>query len=501
MRKRRSIIAVLLVAIMISLLPSSIVFAMGNEETIIKPIEVKKIVQDTKSNNITFKSLGENLNAIGVEKPFVTGISKSSSSIGSYYHAVISLTGLARRGNTVYIKLDDQIASYEIDETNVFGFTIETKSRSLTVQLYSMDKEGNKSDYVTVNLTDSGDTVLNNGTTPTTNFDPGIVASDKRLVKGSSFNPLLGVTAKDKEDGDLTKNITVIENNVDTDTIGEYKVVYQVTDSDKNVVVKEIKISIVESIDVISVSLNKTSVNLIKWGSVTLIPTINPSDAPCKDVTWTSDNIKVAAVDSNGKVTGLAIGEATITVTTKDGNKTATAKVIVDFPTSDWKTHWGASYIRNAMSNGWVSTSETFRPDDDITRAEFVKIVNKAFGYTEKGTLTYTDVKKEAWYYDEVAIAAKAGYISTANSTFRPNDQITREEVAAIVTTIKKNKDNNLDKLSKYQDANLVSLWAKSSVEGAIEAKYMGVNVTKFNPKYNISRAEAVTTLMRVVSK
>lgn len=168
---------------------------------------------------------------------------------------------------------------------------------------------------------------------------------------------------------------------------------------------------------------------------------------------------------------------------------------------SDWKLHWAYKEIRYAMNNRWVNTTNKFRPDDAITRAEFVKIVNKAFGFTVKNTSSsFNDVKPNDWFYNEVLIALKYGYIDSKNTNFRPNDPITREEVAAIITTIKKNKDSNLDKIKKYDDYGLISEWAKSSVEGAVEAKYMGQTSTnKFRPKDNITRAEAVVTLFRIV--
>ena len=61
----------------------------------------------------------------------------------------------------------------------------------------------------------------------------------------------------------------------------------------------------------------------------TLKATITPADAANKEVTWSTDKADIATVDNNGKVKGLAIGEATITVTTVDGNKTASCKVTV----------------------------------------------------------------------------------------------------------------------------------------------------------------------------
>lgn len=95
-------------------------------------------------------------------------------------------------------------------------------------------------------------------------------------------------------------------------------------------------------------------------------------------------------------------------------------------------------------------------------------------------------------------IAIKAGYIDSKNKKFRPNDPITREEVATIITTIKNTKDGKLDKLNKYIDKNQVSEWARSSVEGAIENGYMGKGSNEFKPKHNTTRAETVAILSRI---
>lgn len=76
--------------------------------------------------------------------------------------------------------------------------------------------------------------------------DPVINASDKTISLNSKFDELSGVTATDKEDGDITKNIKVIDNTVDTKVLGEYKVTYQVTDSYGNKVSKTIKVTVSE---------------------------------------------------------------------------------------------------------------------------------------------------------------------------------------------------------------------------------------------------------------
>ena len=80
---------------------------------------------------------------------------------------------------------------------------------------------------------------------------------------------------------------------------------------------------------VTGVTLNVNTLELSIGASETLKATVTPENAANKELTWSSDKAEVASVDANGKVTGKAEGTATITVTTKDGKKTATCKVTV----------------------------------------------------------------------------------------------------------------------------------------------------------------------------
>ena len=84
-----------------------------------------------------------------------------------------------------------------------------------------------------------------------------------------------------------------------------------------------------DSIAVIGVSLDKTSITITVGSTETLTATIEPEDADNQNITWASDNPEVATVNEKGKVTGIKAGKAVITVITEDGEKTATCKVTV----------------------------------------------------------------------------------------------------------------------------------------------------------------------------
>ncbi|EPZ61686.1 LPXTG cell wall anchor domain protein, partial [[Clostridium] sordellii ATCC 9714] len=77
------------------------------------------------------------------------------------------------------------------------------------------------------------------------NSMPVINAEDKTIKVGDKFNPMTGVTAIDKEDGNITKDIKIIEDTVNTSKVGIYKVVYEVTDSQGAKTTKTITVNVI----------------------------------------------------------------------------------------------------------------------------------------------------------------------------------------------------------------------------------------------------------------
>jgi uncharacterized protein YjdB len=103
------------------------------------------------------------------------------------------------------------------------------------------------------------------------------------------------------------------------------------------------KVTVKEKIyPVTGVTLDKTSVELTEGDVTVLTATVTPSNASNKNVYWTSSDQSVATVDNTGKVTAVKRGTALITVTTEDGNKTATCTITVTKPShgvdiGDWE--------------------------------------------------------------------------------------------------------------------------------------------------------------------
>jgi uncharacterized protein YjdB len=116
------------------------------------------------------------------------------------------------------------------------------------------------------------------------------------------------------------------------------------------------------SIPVTGVTVSPTTASVAVGASTNLTATVAPSNATNKTLSWSSSNTSVATVNSSGVVTGVAAGSATITVTTADGNKTATCALTVTTAGSstvyeaESGTYGGGSGIQSASnaSNGQV---------------------------------------------------------------------------------------------------------------------------------------------------
>ncbi|MCR8745465.1 N-acetylmuramoyl-L-alanine amidase [Romboutsia lituseburensis] len=169
----------------------------------------------------------------------------------------------------------------------------------------------------------------------------------------------------------------------------------------------------------------------------------------------------------------------------------------------DINYHWAKDAILKFAAKGYIGgySDDTFRPENYITRAEFVKIVNGVFGlkqFNESKKLKFNDIKTSAWYYNDVCIGVEAGYINGyEDNTFRPNGKITRQEAASIVAKITKLVgDGKLD----FVDNNKISPWARASVDALSDNKIMGgYEDNTFRPQNSITRAEAVSTLERII--
>ena len=142
-----------------------------------------------------------------------------------------------------------------------------------------------------------------------------------------------------------------------------------------------------KSISVESVSLDKTSVELTEGDETTLRATVKPDNASNKGVTWSSSNKAVATV-ADGKVTAIKAGTTTITVTTDDGNMTATCKVTVRAKSiSVESVSLNMNSIELYEGDG-ITLRATVKPDNATNKGVTWSSSNKAVATVADGKVT-----------------------------------------------------------------------------------------------------------------
>ena len=179
--------------------------------------------------------------------------------------------------------------------------------------------------------------------------------------------------------------------------------------------------------------------------------------------------------------------------------------IIPLLPFTDIENHWAKDYIIKASKKSLLKGYEdkTFRPDINITRAEFTSLVCRAFVIESKNyNGEFSDVSESDWYAESVASAVHAGIVSY-DTFFRPQDNITREEICKILAcAIKLTSDDEVseDFELSYTDKDSISEWAKKYVKYLSFKKYItGRSDGRFDGASTATRAEAATVLSKIL--
>ncbi len=216
------------------------------------------------------------------------------------------------------------------------------------------------------------------------------------------------------------------------------------------------------------------------------------------DDDYVSNNNGNAKPIYGGGGAGGGGGFFSTSTTTPSANATNT------FVFSDMTSHWAKADVMSMYNAGIVSgvTANTFEPDRSITRAEFATLIAKGLKLTLETTNDFTDVKADDWFAPYVGAAAKAGIIVGSDGKFRPNDTITREEMAVIIVkayTYLGGKGAN-GAIDNFSDKAQISDWAKAYVDSAASAGLIsGMGDGTFGPKANATRAQAASLVYRVI--
>ncbi len=167
---------------------------------------------------------------------------------------------------------------------------------------------------------------------------------------------------------------------------------------------------------------------------------------------------------------------------------------------TDIEGHWAEANINKLVASGAISgyPDGSFKPDNKITRAEFIKMLVEALKLQVKAGKVFADTDTH-WAKDYISTANANGIVAGYNdTTFGPNDLITREQMAVIVVNTAKLKATTEG--NSFTDEALISHWAKSAVATAKKnAVILGYPDLSFKPLANATRAEAVTVIMKTL--
>ena len=163
---------------------------------------------------------------------------------------------------------------------------------------------------------------------------------------------------------------------------------------------------------------------------------------------------------------------------------------------------WAQEYLDKLVSWGVMrgDIEGNLHSDADITRAEFVTMVNRAYGYDQAGVNPFTDVDLRSWYADDISIAYNVGYFTgTSSTTAAPETGLTREQ-----GTILLGRNMMLESASGevlgYSDSREFSDWSRALIGSASEAGIIsGYPDGTFRPQANITRGEVAAMLVRAL--
>ena len=192
----------------------------------------------------------------------------------------------------------------------------------------------------------------------------------------------------------------------------------------------------------------------------------------------------------NRKVIGilLAVSMIVCMLAVCSFSASAATSPFKDVPAGKWFT----DAVNSCAQKGYVSGYEngTFRPDNKLTRAEMAVIMNKMMNLKDSGSNSFKDVPSGKWYTDAILHCVKAGVMTGYSaSEFGTNDTLTREQGAVILA-----KAFNVSKASgrtTFADDATISSWAVESVKAmAAKGLISGMGDNKFAPKTPLTRAQ-----------
>lgn len=259
--------------------------------------------------------------------------------------------------------------------------------------------------------------------------------------------------------------------------------------------------------DVLEITKNKTE-NFSKAVTITLNFDRSKVDTSKYDIgicwldtsasQWVKlDNVKVD--NATGKVSGEVNHFTKFAVIASEKELATTPPVISPvINLNDIAGHWAEANIKILINASAIAgyPDNSFKPDNNITRAEFATVLVKAFKLQPQNGKVFADTANH-WAKEYIATANANKIINGYSDTlFGPDDFITREQMAVMIINAAKLSSTNAGKT--FADNALISDWARDAVDKASgNGIISGYSDNTFKPHANATRAEAVTVIAK----
>ena len=158
--------------------------------------------------------------------------------------------------------------------------------------------------------------------------------------------------------------------------------------------------------------------------------------------------------------------------------------------------------VMKMYENGYIAGYEdgNFKPDNEITRAELVRVINQVFGYERKDgseEKPFADINENDWFYNDVMIAKDNAYIfGFPDDTFRPKENFTRQQVCVVLNSIL----GYQTRPKEVVVTDAVSPWAENYVLSVISNGVFDLEAGgTFRATENITRGEVCIALAKYI--
>lgn len=177
-------------------------------------------------------------------------------------------------------------------------------------------------------------------------------------------------------------------------------------------------------------------------------------------------------------------------------------------PYRDMTGHWAENAVTRMQNLALIKgyTDGTFKPNERISRAEFVVMLDRIFGFAggrQSASAAFSDMSEKEWYYDALVRANGSGIIQGTDAAhLSPDLPITRQDAAAMADRAFQLSTGNEDEqaLTGFKDGKEVADYAKKAFSYLIQEKIVNGYNGKLAPKSDITRAQAATLMSDMIT-